>query len=121
MRFRVLLILMPCLFLSSKISASDASFRAWINVTEAQAGVFLIQSFCQSPTSSKIKYVMTTTKSGFSGTANSSQSGAITLSQNQATPLSKIKLKGLNTDNFNIDLKVFHQNKLVTETQHNHP
>jgi len=95
---------------------NDEAHTAWIAIESCNSGLKILP-FCRNNTSQDVvlRYDLKAEKTGAAGTAQTSQAGSVHIAGWQKECLSRLSLSVSASDQYQIELKVYKDKKLVAE------
>jgi hypothetical protein len=108
------------LFLSSIASANAPGYDLSLGA-EARGGTLKVAPIVTAPAGAKLRYDVTTTRTGRSGNSNSRQSGNVTVGDDGQASLSQVAVSVGEQDRYEVHVEVYDGGRLVAAETLRHP
>ncbi len=109
------------LFLLSSIALANAPGYDLSLGAEARGGTLKIAPIVTAPAGAKLRYDVTTTRTGRSGSSNSRQSGNVTVGDEGKASLSRVAVSVSEQDRYEVHVEVYDRGRLVAAESLRHP
>ncbi len=108
------------LFLSSIAAANAPGYDLSLGA-EAQGGTLKVAPIVTAPAGAKLRYDVTSTRTGRSGNSNSRQSGNVTVGDDGKASLSQVAVSVSEQDRYEVHVEVYDGGRLVAAQTLRHP
>ena len=109
------------LFLLSSIALADAPGYDLSLGAEARDGMLKVAPSVTAPAGAKLRYDVTTIRTGRSGNSNSRQSGNVTVGDDGKASLSQVAVSVSEQDRYEVHVDVYDGKRLVASETLKHP
>ena len=109
------------LFLLSSIALANAPGYELSLGAEARDGTLKVAPIVTAPPGAKLRYDVTTTRTGRSGNSNSRQSGNVTVGDDGKASLSQVAVSVSAQDRYEVHVDVYDGKRLVASETLKHP
>lgn len=113
-------LIVSLLFLPSSAFANAPGYDLSLG-TEVRGGTLKVAPVITAPAGTKLRYDVTTTRTGRSGNNNSRQSGNVTVGDNGKASLSQFSVSVTPQDRYEVHVEVFDGSRLVAAKTLRHP
>ena len=109
------------LFFLSSIALANAPGYDLSLGAEVRGGTLKVAPVVTAPAGAKLRYDMTTTRTGRSGNSNSRQSGNVTVGDDGKASLSQVAVSVSEQDRYEVRVEVYDRGRLVASDALTHP
>ena len=109
------------LFLLSSIALANTPGYELSLGAEVRGGTLKVAPIVTAPAGAKLRYDVTTTRTGRSGNSNSRQSGNVTVGDDGKAPLSQVAVSVSAQDRYEVHVDVYDGKRLVASETLKHP
>jgi curli production protein len=113
-------LIVSLLFFSSTAFANAPGYDLSLG-TEVRGGTLKVAPIVTAPAGAKLRYDVTTTRTGRSGNNNSRQSGNVTVGDDGKAALSRFSVSVTPQDRYEVHVEVFEGSRLVASKTMRHP